>query len=170
MKRITTWFNSLFAGSDPSPPGEPVVEDPLDYDKAIHLDAENLSEQGILSAYEEMLPVLMQFSESPLEVKEEVDHAQGYYAVHAGGKKYEIWVPDSERCEGWVQATIAFFEIVNASLGSSSHKFYALYTDNDLDGIFLTEAECAAARLAIKSRSDWPWMPVDVPPQYGRPI
>ncbi|WP_431050066.1 hypothetical protein [Roseateles sp. L2-2] len=154
----------------PEPKGEgEACEAPLDYDKLIHLDAENLSETGILSAYMKLQPLLKQFAESPIEVIEHIDDSEPSYAISAAGKRFQVWDSGTTNVACWERATVAFFDIVNANLQTSSHKFYAFYGGNDLHGMFLTEEEFAAARRALKKRSDWPWLPVDVPPYYGYP-
>ena len=158
----------LLAKTEPAV-SSPNSEDPLDYDQLVHLDAEDLAEQGILSAYQALLPRLKQFTDSPIEVTEELDHDSGRYTVCFEGLRYAISFPDDPDDNSWIRATVAFFDIVNANLRKSSHKFYALYGANDLGGIFLTEEEYVAARQAIKERSNWPWMPVNWPPDYGYP-
>lgn len=162
MTRITDRLKSFFGG--------PAEQDPLDYNEVVQLDAEELAEQGILSAYEQLLPRLKRYVGSPLEVTEEIDNDAATYSVAAAGKKYEIWDDGAKNPDGWERATVAFFEIVNANLASSEYRFYALYGGNDLTGLFLTEAEFAAARRAIKKRSNWPWVPVMEPPRYGYPV
>lgn len=160
-------LKSLFGKGGPAVSG-PIGEDPLDYDQLVQLDAEDLAEQGILSAYKALLPQLMQYTESPIEVTEEIDNDAGSYVVSFDGLRYEIY--DSDDDDSWNRATVAFFDAVNANLRKSSHKFYALNGGNDLSGMFLTEEECAAARQALKNRSDWPWMPINEPPHYGFPV
>ncbi|HEY6863521.1 MAG TPA: hypothetical protein VI319_06435, partial [Burkholderiales bacterium] len=144
--------------------------DPLDYDQVVSLDAEDLAEQGILAAYQALLPQLRQYAASPLELTETIDNDAAMYSVCAGDQKFEIWEAGAKNPDGWERATVAFFQIVNASLTSSPYKFYALYGGNDLSGIFLTEVEFAAARRAIKEPSNRPWLPVDEPPHYGYPV
>lgn len=149
--------------------------DPLNYDNMVFLDAEDLAEQGILSAYQKLLPRLklykLHMSSHPIEVSEEIDNDLARYIVHANEKRYVI--QDGEdggtSQDYWVRATVAFFEIVNANLKGSQVKFYALYGGNDLGGMFLSEEQYAAARRALKRRSDWPWLPVNEPPHYGYP-
>lgn len=162
-------LKSKFSSSTPTPTDE-ATEDPLDYDKLVALDAEDLAEQGILSAYLELLPMLKQFAESPIEVTEDINNDEASYSVSAAGQTFQIWDVGAKNPDGWERATVVFFEIVNANLQTSSHKFYAFYGGNDLSGMFLTEEEVAAARVALKKRSDWPWLPVNVPPHYGYPI
>lgn len=169
LTRFTDRIKSFLGGSaSPSAASTPV--DPLDYDQVIHLDAEDLAEQGILSSYRDLLPTLKRYASSPLEVTEDIDHDAARYSVSAGGCRYEIWEDGAQTSDGWTRATIAFFQIVNANLSESPYKFYALYGGNDLSGIFLTDEEFSAARRAIANRSNWPWLPVGEPPHYGYPV
>ena len=168
MKHLLDRLKSLFSNSESSEK-EAACGDPLDYEKFVHLDAEDLAEQGILSAYRDLAPQILQYTASALELTEEIDSDAATYAVSAAGQRFEIWEPGASNGDGWERATVAFFEIVNLSLRSSSHKFYALYGGNDLGGLFLTVEEFAAARRAITKRSDWPWVPVNEPPHYGYP-
>jgi hypothetical protein len=154
-------------------PGKPPVvpdEDPLDYDQVVPLDAEDLAEQGMLTAYQALLPRLRQYVASPVELTEEIDNDAATYSVCAGGQKFEIWDAGAKNEGGWERATVAFFHLVNANLATSPYKFYALYGGNDLSGIFLTEEQFAAARRAINQPSSWPWLPVNEPPHYGYPV
>lgn len=150
--------------------GAPSSRDPIDYDNAVHLDAEDLAEQGILSAYRALLPQLRKYARAaPIEVTEDIDDTTLHYVVHAGGKAYRIWGTAEWEQDGWERATVAFFAIVNANLEGAEVRFYALYGGNDLTGIFLTEEQFAAARRAIKEPWQRPWMPVYAPPHYGFP-
>lgn len=171
MKRLVDRLKGLLGISQPASPAVPV--DPLDYDQAITLDAESLAEQGILSAYRELLPRLKKYAVAPLEVTEALDDDGLRYTVSAGGRQFVIWeVLDGgkQNTDGWERATVAFFQIVNASLNASTHHFYALYGGNDLFGMFLTEDEFTAARQAIAKRSCWPWSPDDNLPHDGFPV
>lgn len=150
--------------------GGPLEVDPLDYDQVVQLDAEDLAEQGILAAYEVLIPRLKQYVVVPIAVTEEINNDAATYSVSAAGKTYKIWEDRAKNTDGWERATVAFFELVNTNLSSSDHRFYALYGGNDLSGLFLTEEQFAAARRAIKKRSNWPWVPVNEPPHYGYPI
>ena len=149
--------------------GDASSEDPLDYEQVVHLDAEDLAEQGIQSAYIDLLPQLRHYTKAPLEVTEEIDSALGSYAVLAGGTRYEIWGSGLDTNDGWARASVTFFSIVNASLCQSPHKFYALYGGNDLSGVFFTSEQYSLARQAIERRSNWPYLPVMEPPNYGFP-
>jgi hypothetical protein len=161
---FTGRLKSLLGGGRPADP------DPLDYDQVIHLDAEDLAEQGILKAYEKVMPQLQQYVGAPMVVTEHVNSETGTYAVSADGRTCQIWDDGAKNPDGWERATVAFFEMVNANLGSSDRRFYALYGGNDLSGIFLSLEEFAAARRAIKKPSNWPWRPVTEPPHYGYPV
>jgi hypothetical protein len=171
MKPIIDFLKNLCGVSQPI--SSAVSVSPLDYEQAIPLDAESLAEQGILSAYRELLPQLDKYSATPLEVAEVFSDDGLGYTVAACGRQFAIWeVLESgkQNSDGWERATVAFFQIVNASLGASTHHFYAINGGNDLFGMFLTEQEFAAARKAIARRSDWPWLPDDRLPLYGFPV
>lgn len=164
-------IKSLFGRGDvPLPPAP--SDDPLDYEQLVHLDAERLAEQGILSAYTELSAELERYSPSPLEVREVIGNDGLGYSVYAGEQQYVVWevIDGAQNEDGWERATVAFFQIVNARLKNSSHRFYAINGGNDLFGLFLTEEEFAAARRAIPKRSDWPWMPDNAQPDYGFPV
>ncbi|ELX12406.1 hypothetical protein Jab_1c10020 [Janthinobacterium sp. HH01] len=171
MKQLLDRLKGLWDIGQPAPPAVPVS--PLDYDQAICLDAESLAEQGILSAYRQLLPSLEKYSATPLEVIETLSNEGLGYTVAADGRQFVIWEVlenGKQNTDGWERATVAFFQIVNASLNASTHHFYALNGGNDLFGMFLTEQEAAAARQAIANRSDWPWSPDDKLPHYGFPV
>ncbi|WP_395027822.1 hypothetical protein [Comamonas odontotermitis] len=165
MAQIRALLKQIFgSGAEQVPP-----EGPLDYEKVVHLDAENLAEQGIKAAYDDLLQQLQHYAPNPLDVTEEVSSDAGSYTVIAAGNRYEIWGPTVDSDDDWARAAVAFFQIVNANLGQSSHKFYALYGGNDLSGLFLTNEQCLLAQKAIKNPSSRPYMPVMEPPHYGFP-
>ncbi|MFB9245122.1 hypothetical protein IV454_22245 [Massilia antarctica] len=171
MKRLVELLKSLLGLSQPASP--PVSVNPLDYEQLVALDAESLAEQGILTSYSELLPRLKEYSAAPLEVTEVQSNDGLGYTVEAGGRQFVIWeVLESgkQNNDGWERATVAFFQIVNASLEASTYHFYAINGGNDLFGMFLTEQEFIAARQAIARRSDWPWLPDDRLPHYGFPV
>lgn len=56
-------LKSVLAKTEPAA-SNPSSEDPLDYDQLVYLDAEDLAEQGILSAYQALLPRIKQFTDS----------------------------------------------------------------------------------------------------------
>jgi hypothetical protein len=141
---------------------------PFDYDDVVLLDAEELAEEGILEAYQQLHPQLRQYGASEPDIAEEADPDEATYTVFADGKRYDIYGKEVEE-DAWILATIAFFDIVNASLAHTGHRFYALYGGNDLAGIFLTEAQFELARQSIARPAHRPWVPVDQPPHYGFP-
>ena len=47
-------------------------------------------------------------------------------------------------------------------------RFYAVNGGNDLGGLYLTEEEVDAARQALSSKSDWPYIPTLQGPHYGQ--
>jgi hypothetical protein len=156
-------FKHFFAhdsGLDPDAPA------PFDEDDIVLLDAEELAEEGILQAYEQLHPQLRQHEAEEVDIAEEVDADHGTYTVLAGERRYEIYGEDVEE-DAWVLATIAFFDIVNAGLAHATHRFYALYGGNDLAGIFLTQEQYQAAMQSIARPSERPWIPVNRPPDYG---
>ena len=161
-----------FLGSAPAKAPPPAAQDtdPIDYEQLIPLDAERLAEQGIAAAYAEVLPQLQRYAASPLPVHDEVEGDTGAYAVRAGPHRFAVYGPGLDGGEDWARAAVALFALVNANLEGSPYRFYALYGDNDLAGVFLTEAQCAQARRAIASRSSWPYLPVMQPPHYGFPV
>ena len=141
----------------------------LNYDDAIHLDAEALAEGGIGDAYERVVPTLRQFTKRPLEVIEERDDDKPSYAVRCGSKRFVIYAPDiEETTNSWGNATVAFFTIVNDQLENSTHRFYAINGGNELFAIFLTPAQATEARQALPNRRDWPYLPKDEPGWYGQ--
>jgi hypothetical protein len=165
MAQIRALLNYIFGGESEGTS----QEDPLDYDQVVHLDAEDLAEQGIKAAYVDLNSLLQHYAPAPIEVIEDIDSDLGSYAVIAAGKRIEVWGPTLDPKDGWARAAVAFFNIVNTNLGHSSHKFYALYGGNDLSGLFLTSEQYALARQTIKNSSHWPYMPVMEPPNYGFP-
>ena len=145
-------FKHLFTSADDSG-ADATIAAPFDVDDLILLDAEELAEQGILEAYEQLHPQLRQYEASNVDIVEEFDDDEATYTVFADGKRYDIRGNGVEG-DAWVLATVAFFEIVNASLA----------------GIFLTEDQFYQARRRIERHVHWPWTPVDHAPDYGFPF
>jgi hypothetical protein len=117
MTRFIHRIKSLFTGAASSP--SPDAEDPLSYDEIVNLDAEDLAEQGILSAYRELLPRLRQYLASPpIEVSEEIDDDLARYIVHAGARRYVIWEDGAHNEDGWERATVALFRNCERELGT----------------------------------------------------
>jgi hypothetical protein len=138
----------------------------LDYDQLIHLDAEDLAETGIGSAYERMLPELRKRLLEPAEVEELIDNDAPSYSIRFKSKEFVIYGPD-DGYESWGRATVAFFAVINDQLAATPYLFYAVNGGNDLGGMFLTPDQAEAAREKLPNESDWPYLPVDDPPRYG---
>jgi hypothetical protein len=89
----------MFVGRiSPATPG--TNSDPLDYEKLVALDAEDLAEQGILSAYRKLLPTLRQYADSPIEVAEDFDNGEASYSVRAAGQRFQIWDAGAKNSDG----------------------------------------------------------------------
>jgi hypothetical protein len=142
----------------------------LDYDQSIHLDAEALAETGIREAYERLLPKLRMYVSKPAQLEEEIDNDTPRYSVRCGPKRYAIYGPELDEAEegSWGRATFAFFRIVNDQINGSGYGFFAINGGNDLFGIFLTPAQAKAAQEALPRRTNWPYLPTDEPPWYGK--
>ena len=81
----------------------------FDYDRAIHLDSEDLAEQGIKEGYERLLPELEEYIKSPAKVTETVRQDEAFYSVTANMKTYEIYGDKFSGDESWGMATYVFF-------------------------------------------------------------
>lgn len=141
----------------------------LDYDKLVHLDAEDLAETGVREAYDRLLPELRKYVPNPAPIEEQIDSDTPRYAVRCAGTEYVISSPQlgEENGGSWCRATVAFFEIVNRQLVGSAYRFYAINGGNDLGGMFLTPEQAIQARDALPNRRDWPYLPTSEPPWYG---
>ncbi len=141
----------------------------LDYEKWIHLDAENLAETGIGRAYEALLPLLRTYTQLPALVQEEIDEDLPRYVVKCGNRVFSIIDPSLDDTEGkaWGRATCAFFSIVNDQLLFSDYRFYAMNGGHNLGGMFLTPSQVQAALASLPNRTDWPYLPNDDPPWFG---
>ena len=144
----------------------------LDYADMVLLDAENLSEGGIGTAYrQKILPLLKRHVPAPAEVAEKLDADAPSYTVAALGRTYAIYAPQMDVSAGqnWGNATFALFDIVNRQMAGSAHRFYAVNAGNDLGGLFLTEETYRHAVSSIGSHRDRPYLPTRDPPWYGQP-
>ena len=147
------------------------VRSPFDSDQLMPLDAEDLAEQGIARAYQQIHRVLSTYVASPLAVSDVLDEEKGAYAVRVGTEVHPVYSPDlpGTEQESWGRATCLFFRIVNDQLSSTRVRMYAVYAGNDLGCIFLTPKDAEAARARIPRREDWPYLPAMEPPWYGQP-
>ena len=145
----------------------------LDYDRSIHLDAENLAEQGIGKAYRTVLPTLRPYVTlgTPLEeVTDIISDDFSRYVVRAGNREHVVYSSDIDDSAGqsWGRAAVALFTIVNDQLQGSTHRFYAIGGGNDLSGMFLTPSEAELSRRVLTDKTDWPYLPVLEDPWYGQ--
>lgn len=139
----------------------------IDYDAALTLDAEDLAEQGIAAAYEELSTELSELGIEPASVSENVDAAAGAYAVQCGGTCYSIAGLSIPASHSWGLATHALFDIVNRQLAGQRLALYALNGGNDLFGIFMTPDQATRAQRALPRKSDWPYIPTAEPDWFG---
>ena len=148
----------------------PVLQaQPLDYEQLILLDAESLAETGIKEAYERLLPALRKYVDQPAPLEELIDRNAPAYAVRALGTSHEIFSPETSQERSWANATFVLFHLVNRQLADQSPKFYAINSGNDLGGMFLTDVQYQAAKASLKEKSDWPYLPTQDAPWYGKP-
>ena len=143
----------------------------LDYEKLIHLDAEELAERGLRRAYVSILPQLRHHVPEPADVSEIIEPSAQTYFVKSQGVEYLIYSPKSPCDEGqiWGRATQALFKIVNDQLAESEYRLFAINGGNDLGGMFLTQAEVDTARRSLPRKEDWPYLPTLEDPWYGQP-
>lgn len=144
----------------------------IDYDAAVHLDAEDLAEQGVGEAYRRLHAGLAELGVTPLPILEQDDGEN--YSVECGGRRYPIFDDDLDEDGGadgdpWGRATFALFDIVNSQLGAVEHKLYAISGGNDMFGMFLTPAAVERARAASARKAHWPYLPTDEPEWGGFP-
>jgi hypothetical protein len=141
----------------------------LNYDDAIHLDAEELAEGGIAEAYGRVVPKLREYVATPLAVVETRDDEAPSYSVQCGQRSFLIYAPEIKGISNsWGNATVAFFDIINSQLVDSTHRFYAINGGNDLFGIFLTPDQAASAQQLLPNKFDWPYLPKDEQEWYGQ--
>lgn len=76
---------------------------PIDYSRALHLDAEDLAEEGILDVYREIVPLLAEMGISARPVASDPDISDGRYGVSIDGDLYEI-SPGDPRTTGTARA------------------------------------------------------------------
>ena len=147
---------------------EPAV---LNYDELIMLDAEDLGEGGLVSAYnKDVIPILKRYVTAPAEITDNRPTSDGSYTVQSQGKTYVIYAPGMslDHGENWGNATVALFDIVNQQLQDTRYRFYALYGGNDLGGMFLDQETYDRAIKSIKQKQEWPYLPKPEPPWYGQ--
>ncbi len=165
MKRLAGLCAALLFGL-----AAPAMAQETDYEtallEAVPLDAEDLAEQGIVAAYNQIDPVLQSMGVDPAPLNESVDPASGRYSIDYAGRT--ILVADTGMSEAEAQGNAAalFFEIINGQLGGTGVHFYAVGHGNDLVGVFLSPAAFEAARARLAPR-DRPYVPDRTPPWFG---
>ncbi|HHJ39252.1 MAG: hypothetical protein AXA67_11995 [Methylothermaceae bacteria B42] len=143
-------------------------EDLINYDEMLFLDAEDLAEQGIARAYEEIKAEFQKRGIDLSPIEEIIDNENGTYHVNYGGKTYCIYA-DIDDKDSWANATVALFDIVNSQLQESDIRLYAINGGNDLVGVILTENEYAKARDQLENKTDWPYLPKQGDEWVGQP-
>jgi len=127
----------------------------INYDEMLFLDAEDLAEQGVALAYEEIKSKFQERGIDLSPIEEVIDNENGTYHVIYGGKTYCIYEDFNDK-NSWVNATVALFDIVNSQLQELDVCLYAINNGNDLGGLILTESEFAKAREQLENKTDWP--------------
>lgn len=146
-----------------------VSVDPLDYEAAFILDAEDLAERGIKDTYDDLKPFLHKYVTDAQEVIEHFDVSSGRYWVQADDQTFEIFESaSSDIGTAWGSPTVALFSIVNNQLVNEDIRFYALYSGNDLQGMFLTEQQVEEAKRFHQERRNWPYLPENEYPWFGQ--
>ncbi|WP_448954896.1 hypothetical protein [Labrys neptuniae] len=142
----------------------------LNYDEAIHLDAEDLAETGLGEAYDIIRPQLQHYVKEPASIQELIDSETGRYSVLFSENEYVIFSNHQHENihESWGNATYIFLKIINDQLLKSDYKFYALYNGNDLQGIFLRPEDVEREKHCLENSQHWPYLPTPVQPWYGQ--
>lgn len=163
-------FARLFSKSQPKPEVAQVAVGTLDYDQWIHFDAEDLAEQGIAKAYKKVLPELAKYIAHPAELTELVDHELPSYKIQCDGQEYLIWSAEEAGTEqaSWGRATYFFFLLVNRQLADTDVQLYAINSDNDLGGMFLTREQAESEQAFLPTKTHWPYIPELSEPWYGQ--
>ncbi|EMN3921752.1 hypothetical protein REJ49_004587 [Citrobacter farmeri] len=143
---------------------------PLDDEKMIMLDAENLAEQGIADAYQKILPELTRYVAHPADLTEILDADVPDYKIQCDGQEYLIYSAEEPgtESESWGRATYFFFLCVNKQLVGTDVQLYAINGGNDLSALFLAPEEAKAAQSALPRKTDWPYVPTLNDPWYGQ--
>jgi len=124
----------------------------------IHLDAEELAEEGLEKFYDLTQPELSKYISTPNPIIEIHDENEFYYVEFAG----RVWpiMDENSKTSGdiWLNAAFVFFKIINQQLCETDYKFYAFYSGNDLSGMFLTEQTAQQFMTQLPNKSDWPYI------------
>jgi len=144
----------------------------IDFDQAIHLDAENLAEGGIGEAYANLKSSMRSHGVEPVGIEEIREPLSLHYLIRALGREFVIYdklsdVTEESNSDIWLRSAVVLFEIVNSQLDKSKVRFYALNSGNDLMGVFLTPADAQEARNSLPKRTDWPYLPDGNDAEWG---
>ena len=139
----------------------------IDYDLAVTLDAEDLAELGVLTAYEALTPHLVALGVRPADVTHTIDPHIPEYSVECSGSSYLIQGPGLDADSAWGLATFALFDIVNRQLAGTDARFFAINGGNDLFGIFMTPQQAERACASLPRKQDWPYLPTSQPDWFG---
>jgi len=163
-------FSKLFSKSNSHREASGGSAPPLDYERMILLDAEQLAEQGIGDAYNKLLSELSKIVARPATLEEVMDPNLPSYVIRCNGKEHLIYSAREPRTqeESWGRATYFFFLMVNEQLCNTNVRFYAINGGNDLGGLFLTPEQAQSAQPALPRKSDWPYIPSLEAPWYGQ--
>ena len=163
-------FSKFFQKSKTNAESVATPIQPLDYDKLIILDAEDLAEEGFAEAYRKLLPELTKYIAHPAELTEVFDSAIPSYRIRCDGEDYLVFSaeePGSE-CESWGRATYFFFLAVNKQLVDTGVLLYAINSGNELGALFLTPEEATTAQSVLPRKTDWPYIPTLSDSWYGQ--
>lgn len=163
-------FSKLFPHSKSRTNAAETTVQPLDYEKIILLDAENLAEQGIAEAYQQLLPELMKYIAHPADLSELLDGDGLGYKIQCDGQEYLIYSAEepATESESWGRATYFFFLIVNKQLVGTDVQLYAINSGNDLGALFLAPEEAKAVQSVLPRKTDWPYIPILSHSWYGQ--
>lgn len=116
------------------------------YDEGLmHLDAEDLAEAGMLTAFNYHEEALKKYLTNTEKITERFNDGNSIYHVTADGQEYKIYDEEMRTAEMWWRAAWVFSQIINKRLvkEESPYTFYLLYAGNDLSGVFLKPEEYA---------------------------
>lgn len=149
--------------------GQQSAADPIPYEEVVSLDAERLAEGGMIEVYDEIEPVIVSHGGRPDTLQAHNDAKTDRYSIAHRGITYPVSGGDISVAQGWGNAAAVFFEIVNRQMEGSEYRFYALNHGNDLQGVFLTDKQYAAARAFHRRGADTPFRPTREAPMFGMP-
>ncbi len=162
------------SGTTSDSSAKPNGGDPINYELAIHLDAESLAEMGMKEAYVELQRQSVDIEVQWAPMREMFDGKnEGFdgganYRVEVNRKVYPVF-GSTPANDPWAVATATFFDVVNSQLSDFPFKFYAINAGNDLYAIRLTAEEFKRAQLYHMGSPYGPYLPNYTPPNYGLP-